>query len=103
MPDKRDKQDLTIPSRSEKLVTNPDYYEVDRTGEINPHDPDPGAQKPVPETADTEGVPAGSADQTGESDFVDGAEVGASSGDDDQSAGNPITPPEYFNETNTQG
>jgi len=84
-------------------VTTPDYYESDRTGETNPNDPDPGAEKPVAETADTVGVPAGSADQTGDSDFVDGAEVGTSSGDDDQSSGNPITPAEYFNETNTEG
>lgn len=85
-------------------MTNPDYNESDRIGEINPNDPDPGAAKPTADTADSVGVPVGSADQTGESDFADGAETGASTGDEnDQSAGNPITPPEYLNETNTKG
>jgi hypothetical protein len=84
-------------------VTNPDFHEEDRTGEINPNDPDPAAHKPDADTADSIGVPVGSAGQAGESDFVDGAEVGASSGDEDQSTGNPITPAGYFNETNTEG
>lgn len=84
-------------------MTNPDFHESDRVGETNPNDPDPGAQKPDADTADSIGVPVGSAGQAGGSDFADGAETGGEMEEDDQGTGNPITPASAFNETNTEG
>ncbi len=84
-------------------MTNPDFHESDRTGETHPLDPDAAAPNPDADTADTIGVPVGSARAAGESDFVDGAEVSGEMEEDDQSAGNPITPASAFNETNTEG
>lgn len=84
-------------------MTNPDYHESDRTGEAHPLDADPAVPNLDADTADTIGVPVGSAGPAGESEFVDGAEVGGEMEEDDQSAGNPITPAGAFNETNTEG
>ena len=60
-------------------MTSPDYGRAD---EINPNDPDPGAPGPGV-SADSPGVPVGSAESVGESTFVDGAER---SGDSDDGA-----------------
>ncbi len=57
-------------------MTSPDYG----TDEANPNDPDPAAPGPGL-SADSPGVPAGSAEPVGESDFVDGAEVRTDSDD----------------------
>ena len=57
-------------------MTSPDYG----TAEANPNDPDPAAPGPGL-SADSPGVPAGSAEPAGESDFVDGAEVSTDSDD----------------------
>lgn len=84
-------------------MTNPDFSESDRIGETHPLDPDPAVANPDADTADTVGVPVGSAGAAGESEFVDGAEVGGEMEEDDQSSGNPITPAGAFNETNTEG
>ena len=51
-------------------MTSPDYG----TDEANPNDPDPAAPG-LGRTADSPGVPVGSAEPVGESDFVAGAEI----------------------------
>ena len=77
-------------ARSEMLVTNPDY-ENDRTESAIPGDPDPAV--PGVEAENMPGVPAGSARPSGESDFVDGAEVPADDADADTEAmETPIVP-----------
>lgn len=60
-------------------MTSMDYG---TTGEDNPMDPDPAAPGPG-SSADTPGVPAGSAEPVGESQFVDGAEVSSTGLGDD--------------------
>lgn len=61
-------------------MTSPDYGV---SSEPNPNDPDPAAPGPG-EGADSPGVPVGSAEPIGESDFVDGAEVSDDSDDGEQ-------------------
>ncbi|HZA73700.1 MAG TPA: hypothetical protein VE476_12415 [Propionibacteriaceae bacterium] len=56
-------------------MTNSDF-ETDERDQANPLDPDPAAPGPDADTADTVGVPVGSAPPAGGSDFIDGAEVG---------------------------
>jgi hypothetical protein len=71
------------------LVSSSDF-ETDRTDQAMPLDPDPSV--PGVET-DTVGVPAGSAQPSGESDFVDGVENLGSTADADADAlETPIAP-----------
>jgi hypothetical protein len=58
-------------------VTNSDF-ETDARDQANPLDPDPAAPGVSNEAADTVGVPVGSSDPAGGSDFIDGAETGDS-------------------------
>jgi hypothetical protein len=69
------------------LVSSSDF-ETDRTDQAMPLDPDPSV--PGIET-DTVGVPAGSAQPSGESDFVDGVENLDSTADAD-ALETPIAP-----------
>lgn len=63
-------------------MTNSDF-ETDARDQDNPLDPDPAAPGSDADTADTVGIPVGSAPQIGESDFVDGAEVSTDSDEGD--------------------
>ena len=58
-------------------MTNSDF-ETDARDQANPLDPDPAAPGVSDEAADTVGVPVGSSDPAGGSDFIDGAETGDS-------------------------
>jgi hypothetical protein len=71
------------------LVSSSDF-ETDRTDQAMPLDPDPSV--PGAE-ADTVGVPAGSAQPSGESDFVDGVEnLGNTADTDSDALETPIAP-----------
>ncbi len=58
-------------------MTNSDF-ETDARDQASPLDPDPASPGVSDTAGDTVGVPAGSADPAGDSDFIDGAEVGDS-------------------------
>jgi hypothetical protein len=57
-------------------VTSSDYERTDQREQANPLDPDPAVPGVDSETADTVGVPVGSAEPAGGSDSIDGAETG---------------------------
>ncbi len=59
-------------------MTSSDYERTDEREQASPLDPDPAAPGVSDTAADTVGVPAGSADPAGDSDFIDGAETGDS-------------------------
>jgi len=59
-------------------VTSSDYERTDEREQASPLDPDPAAPGVSNTAGDTVGVPVGSSDPAGDSDFIDGAEVGDS-------------------------
>ncbi len=59
-------------------MTSSDYERTDEREQANPLDPDPAVPGVASETADTVGVPVGSAEPAGGSDSIDGAETGDS-------------------------
>ena len=70
--------DQATVTRSEKPVTSSEYERTDEREQASPLDPDPAAPGVSDTAADTVGVPAGSSDPAGDSDFLDGAETGDS-------------------------